>query len=140
MTDEQKLPQLIEDEPLIPQKQVIVMRTDLTMRKGKMIAQGAHASMLFLIQAAFGAKGGLAQWTRQCEWLEGGMTKVCVRVESETELLDIECRAISAGLTVYLVTDSGRTEFNGVPTKTCLAIGPNFSEDIDKITGGLKLL
>lgn len=29
-------------------KQVIVMRTDLNMRKGKMIAQGSHASIAFL--------------------------------------------------------------------------------------------
>ena len=32
-------------------KQVIVMRKDLGMRKGKMIAQGAHASMKVLLQA-----------------------------------------------------------------------------------------
>lgn len=43
-------------------------------------------------------------------------------------------------LNVSLVTDSGRTEFGGVPTKTCLAIGPNKIEEIDKITGHLPLL
>jgi PTH2 family peptidyl-tRNA hydrolase len=34
----------------------------------------------------------------------------------------------------------GKTEFNGVPTKTCLGIGPAKAEKIDKITGDLKLL
>lgn len=29
-------------------KQVIIIRTDLNMRKGKMIAQGAHASVNYL--------------------------------------------------------------------------------------------
>ena len=33
-------------------KQWIVMRTDLKMRKGKMIAQGAHASMKVLLDRA----------------------------------------------------------------------------------------
>ena len=32
-------------------KQVIVMRRDLNMRKGKMVAQGAHASMAVLLNA-----------------------------------------------------------------------------------------
>jgi len=39
-----------------------------------------------------------------------------------------------------VIVDSGLTEFHGVKTKTCLAIGPNKKEDIDKITGSLKLL
>jgi peptidyl-tRNA hydrolase len=30
-------------------KQLIVMRTDLNMRKGKMIAQGAHASIMWTL-------------------------------------------------------------------------------------------
>ena len=34
-------------------KQVIVMRTDLNMRKGKMIAQGSHASLAFLTRNGF---------------------------------------------------------------------------------------
>ena len=41
-------------------------------------------------------------------------------------------------LEVHLVTDAGLTEFNGVPTKTCIAIGPNYSEKIDEVTGHLK--
>lgn len=45
----------------------------------------------------------------------------------------------STRFNVFFITDVGRTEFNGVPTITALAIGPNKSEDIDKITGHLKL-
>lgn len=117
-------------------KQVIVMRNDLNMHKGKMIVQGAHASMMFIVQAAFkGESVDLGQWLSY-----GGMTKICVRVDSEADLEAIELKARQAGLIVHLITDAGRTEFGGVPTKTCLAIGPNDSEAIDAITGGLKLL
>lgn len=117
-------------------KQVIVMRNDLNMRKGKMVAQGAHASMLFLIQRA--ATTGLFADFEE-DWM-GHMTKICVRCDSESELVLIHDKAKEAGLTVWMVTDAGHTEFSGVPTKTCLAIGPNESESIDKITGSLKLL
>lgn len=118
----------LQNQPYL--KQVIVMRTDLNMRKGKMIVQGAHAS----IACMFGEHGNEIRG-----WLLQGMTKICVRCDSEAELLDIEAKALGAGLRVFLVTDAGRTEFNG-PTRTCLAIGPNEAEKIDAITGGLKLL
>jgi PTH2 family peptidyl-tRNA hydrolase len=45
-----------------------------------------------------------------------------------------------AGIKHHVVTDSGLTEFGGVPTKTCVAIGPDKSSKIDIITGGLELL
>lgn len=116
-------------------KQVIVMRNDLNMRKGKMIAQGAHASMMFLFQASANSEG-----VDLSDWMDAGLTKICVHVDSETELIDIYERATKAGLRVNLITDAGRTEFGGIPTKTCLAVGPNEASAIDVITGGLKLL
>ncbi len=120
-------------------KQVIVMRTDLNMRKGKMIAQGAHASMMFLSDAIrAGADPDLSH--SEVEWLWGTFTKVCVSVNSLEELERIYLEAYGAGLTVCMVEDSGLTEFHGVPTKTCLAIGPAKSSKIDAITGELKLL
>ena len=117
-------------------KQVIVMRNDLNMRKGKMIAQGAHASIAFLISRHY--RGMPSKEEEQ--WMEEGQTKICVRVDSEEHLLEIAAKAKSAGLTVHVITDAGHTEFNGVPTKTCLAIGPNEASEIDAITGDLKLL
>ena len=123
-------------------KQVIVMRNDLGMRKGKMIAQGAHASMAFLTRRMKAKKGKakLALSPAEVEWLESSFAKVCVRVNSEEELIEIMHRAGEAGLEVHLITDSGRTEFHGVATNTCLAIGPDYSDKIDPITGELKLL
>ncbi len=113
-------------------KMVIVMRKDLNMRKGKMIAQGAHAA----IGAAMLAEGS----DEYGDWLTHGTAKICVSVDSELELMAIFIQAKEAKLPVELITDSGRTEFAGVPTKTCLAIGPARADAIDKITGNLKLL
>lgn len=125
-------------------KQVIVMRTDLNMRKGKVASQASHASMAFLTKDGTIAGDNFYVTIHNSleiiNWLKGSYTKICVRVESESELDEIYRRAIEEGLLVHLIIDSGKTEFGGVPTKTCLAIGPNKSTDIDKITGHLKLL
>jgi peptidyl-tRNA hydrolase, PTH2 family len=120
-------------------KQVIAVRNDLNMRKGKMIAQGAHASIMFLVRRLCDPEGGGKDHAIQ-EWLAHGMTKICVRVDSEAELLEIAQKAQDARLTVHVITDAGHTEFAGVPTKTCLAIGPDEEGKIDAVTGKLKLL
>ena len=121
-------------------KQVIVMRKDLGMRKGKMIAQGSHASLgavlLFSKTNSF-SKSILEAYEK---WIDGTFSKICVSVDSEQELMEIYVEACKAKLPVRLITDAGKTEFHGVPTRTCLAIGPAYSEDIDKVTGKLKLL
>lgn len=113
-------------------KQVIVMRTDLGMRRGKMIAQGAHASVDVVVDHY--------PDYRIDEWLLNSAKKICVRVGSEGELLDIYDQARSSNIPAALVTDNGLTEFHGVPTNTCCAIGPDIDENIDPITGHLRLL
>ena len=119
-------------------KQVIVMRKDLNMRKGKMIAQGSHSSMAFLSHRI---KKAPFQLTPEMElWLNGSFAKIYVSVDSEQELLEIYQKAKEVNLEVHLITDNGKTEFAGVPTNTCLAIGPDLSSKIDPITGQLKLL
>jgi PTH2 family peptidyl-tRNA hydrolase len=126
-------------------KQVILIRKDLNMRRGKEIAQGSHASMAFLVeqlqrsrfdesrQQAFPVTLTGAEKT----WLCSGMAKVCLRVNSEEELLHYHQQALDAGLTSHLILDSGRTEFKGQPTHTACAIGPDESQKIDAITGKL---
>ena len=117
-------------------KQIIVMRKDLNMRKGKMVAQGAHASMAAILQSNKEIKKTPALE----EWLNGRFTKICVSVNSEEELLTVYNQAKEAGIICSLITDAGLTEFNGVPTITCAAIGPDYPEEIDPITKDLKLL
>lgn len=144
-------------------KQVIVIRKDLNMRKGKMIAQGSHASMAFItkylrVDEPFQINNTEMtgwevsvnvnnDWVRHNldpvevkDWLENSFTKVCLYVESEEELLYIHRVASNAGLYSALITDNGLTEFHGVPTNTCIAIGPHMSDRIDVVTGHLKLL
>ncbi len=123
-------------------KQVIVMRKDLNMRKGKMIAQGAHASLKVLLDAGAleGARFSLALAPGMAAWLSGRFTKVCVSVDSEAALDAVVEKARAAGVPCALVVDAGATEFHGVPTKTCCAVGPAWVDEVDAITGGLPLL
>jgi len=123
-------------------KQVIVMRKDLGMRKGKMIAQGAHASLKVLLDGGelAGETYTIHVWPAAAAWLGGRFTKVCVSVDSEAALDAIVERARTAGVPCALIVDAGATEFHGVPTKTCCAVGPAWTEDVDAITGELPLL
>lgn len=140
-------------------KQVLVWRTDLRningqkVRTGKICAQLAHASMKAILDSGKIVKTNPHEEDYSLSiditpefnpalnaWITGKFTKVCVRVDSEQELLDIYNKAEEAGLICALITDAGLTEFNGVPTITCCAIGPGYPEDIDPITSHLKLL
>ncbi len=113
-------------------KQIIVIRKDLNMRKGKMIAQGAHASVNVVVDNLDNSEVK--------QWMNGMHTKIAVSVDSEEELISIYDQAKDSGLICSMVVDSGLTEFNGVPTKTCIAIGPTTSDKLQSITGHLKLL
>jgi peptidyl-tRNA hydrolase len=110
-------------------KQVIVVNAALGLPPGKMAAQVAHGAI-----GAFLSAGR----DRQIRWLEAGMPKVVVECGSEQELLDILARAETAGLAVMLVRDAGRTVVQA-GTPTCVGIGPDLAENIDPITGSLRL-
>lgn len=124
-------------------KQVIVVRKDLAMRKGKIAAQVAHASMKFLIDNNDSERSDelvIKLTAAEATWLTGSFTKVVVGVDSEDALNDLIFRAQMSDIEVHPIIDAGRTEFNGVPTLTCAAFGPCTSEQLDKITGNLKLI
>lgn len=120
-------------------KQVIVIRKDLKMRRGKEIAQGSHASLAFITRQLQGDNRMVVLTEAEHGWLNGNFAKVTLQCDSEAELDEIAQKAKEAGVTCHVVVDSGLTEFGGVPTKTCLALGPDFAEKIDPITGHLKL-
>ena len=101
------------------------------MRRGKEVAQGAHASLKNVIENL--------DHPHVKQWLSDVFTKVVLKVGSEEELDGLIDQARSAGLVANVIIDSGQTEFNGEPTKTAGAIGPGPNEDIDKITGTLGL-
>lgn len=133
----------IEEKQVIPTKQVIIVRKDLNMRKGKIAAQVAHASMKVLLDRKTKSNSNTLsiELTDEMQsWIDNAFTKICVSVNSESELEQRYNLANELGIPAALIVDSGRTEFNGVPTKTCVAIGPAKVEDVDKITAGLPLL
>ena len=113
-------------------KQIIVMRTDLGMGVGKMIAQGAHASMK-VTQLHFNDE-------RVKSWLDGAFTKIVVEVGSEQELLKVYDKAKEHGLLVERIDDNGRTVFNNNVTLTCIAVGPDTHENLKPVTGRLRLM
>lgn len=101
------------------------------MRKGKMIAQGAHASL----EAFLKSDKSLCD-----DWLDKfAQKKIVVGCDSLAELNDIYFKAQAAGLVTVMITDRGYTEFRQ-PTETAVAIGPDWPSKIDPITEGLKLL
>lgn len=123
-------------------KQMIILRKDLNMRKGKMVAQGAHASMSVFLQCM--EKDGenliFKMDERSEPWLTGRFKKICVSVNSEEELLNLYQKAKDQGILCSLIQDAGLTEFGGVPTYTAIAIGPDTNERIESLTGHLPLL
>ena len=123
-------------------KQVIVIRKDLKMRRGKEIAQGAHASMAVLTKFMTKNKRGWFGFyppKAMEDWLDGSFRKIVVYVESEIELIAIYTKAAARGIPCALIKDNGATEFHGEKTVTCCAIGPDIDERIDEITGELTL-
>ena len=111
-------------------KQVILVRMDLKMPKGKLATQVAHAS----VEAVLGSSKEKVH-----EWYEEGMKKVTLKVADLKELQKYQREAQKQGLKTAIITDAGKTFFDK-PTVTCAAIGPDTEERIDRVTASLKML
>lgn len=131
--------------PPDPYKQVIVIRRDLKMRRGKEIAQGSHASSAWIVSLVAEAldadtrTGTVTLDAAAYAWITTSWRKVTLQVHTEAELLELHAAAEARGLRSHLVRDSGRTEFGGVPTLTALALGPDLATEIDEVTGHLPI-
>lgn len=119
--------------PEFKYKQVIVIRVDLGMSRGKIAAQAGHAA----VTAAEKARGARQRWWSG--WMEEGQRKVVVKVKSEQELVELELQARQLGLPTALIVDRGLTELPP-GTVTCVGIGPAPAEQVDKVTGNMPLL
>ena len=114
-------------------KQVIAVRTDLDMSKGKIAVQVAHGAVSSAEQTRVLKQDVWKAWFRE------GQKKVAVKVGSEEELLELRRNAISHSLPNALIRDAGMTELPP-GTITVLGIGPAKAKIIDEVTGELKLL
>lgn len=114
-------------------KQVIVVRTDIKMGKGKLAVQVAHAAV----------EGAFIVRSRERAWYDGwkfeGQAKVAVKASSLDELRELRRSAEKLGLSTAIIEDKGLTQLEP-GTTTCLAIGPGPSNLIDQVTGKLKLV
>jgi len=114
-------------------KQVIIIRSDLKMGKGKLSAQVAHAAVLAAEKAKKTRRSVYKEWTST------GQAKVVLKVNSLDALLDVQLMAETGGLITTIIEDRGLTQLPS-GTVTCIGIGPDHSSKIDRITSSLKLL
>ncbi|MEM5797974.1 MAG: peptidyl-tRNA hydrolase Pth2 [Candidatus Aenigmatarchaeota archaeon] len=110
-------------------KQVIVVRSDIKLSRGKLAAQVAHAS---LEAYKLAKKAAIRGWEKE------GAKKVILAADIK-EIRRIATLAEKLGLPVSVIKDAGRTELKP-GTLTCIGIGPAPEREIDKLTGKLKLL
>lgn len=145
--------ELTNDPDPFAYRQVIAVRKDLKMRKGKLAAQVAHTTTKFLTNSIVYVseeRGGpmghrklitISLPLKTSCWLLGDKaTKIVVGVEGKEELLALMGAAKEAGIPYQEIIDAGLTEFNGVPTLTCVGFGPALKEELDPLTGHLPLL
>lgn len=111
-------------------KQVVVVRRDLKLDKGKLAVQVAHASL--------DAYGKSEPDVRK-KWEQSGSKKVVLKVDTLKELMELHEKAREFRMPCSLIRDAGKTH---VPpgTITALGIGPCKDEELDKVTGKLKML
>jgi PTH2 family peptidyl-tRNA hydrolase len=112
---------------------VVAVRRDLEMGKGKIAVQVGHAA----VTVAEETRKQHPDWWR--EWFHEGQAKIVVKVNSESNLIDLQKSALELGLASAIIHDSGLTQVEP-GTATCVGIGPAPAELIDKITGELPLL
>jgi len=122
----------ISEESSLPvmYKQVIIVRSDLQLPKGKIAAQAAHAS----VEATLRAEASIVR-----DWRSEGMMKIACKIGSEKELYALVQQAKDVGLATAIITDAGKTVV-APGTVTCGAIGPGKEDAVDQFTDKLQLL
>lgn len=111
-------------------KQVIVVRTDLKMGKGKIAVQCCHGSVGSYKRAP---NDKIKKWENEA------YAKVVCKVSSLEDIVELKKEADRKNIPSFLVVDAGRTQLP-TSTVTVLGLGPDEDEIIDEVTGHLKLL
>lgn len=132
------------DRKFTEPKQVIVVNRNLNMPHGKLAAQVSHASLGALFECGRKNEKELhidfEKDSAVEKWVNERFTKVVLYVKSDEKLVEVYNKAKEKGLPCSLITDAGFTVFNGVPTRTCVGIGPCFPDEFIGVTDKLRVL
>jgi PTH2 family peptidyl-tRNA hydrolase len=122
----------LAEVPTVDHKMVLVVRKDLNMSVGKVAAQCSHAAIAIYKRLSTGNPKLLSDWERE------GQKKVVVSCNSESELNELEKRAVSISLPCQTIRDAGRTEIAAGSKTVLVVLGPDYI--VDQVTGTLHLL
>ena len=111
---------------------VLIVRSDLKLSSGKVVAQTGHAAVEVALIAKRKEADLLARWRSE------GARKIALKVPDEESLRYLYEKAKNSGLVTYLVKDAGHTEIPPGTFTVVGILGPRRSVDI--LVGGLSLL
>lgn len=111
-------------------KQAIIVIQSLKLPKGKLAAQAAHAAVEAVLRSS---ESKVKNWRNQ------GQKKVVLKVADQKELYRYKTKAEDWGLQTAVITDAGKTVV-APGTVTCMAIGPDEEESVDKVINDLSLM
>ncbi len=112
-------------------KMVLMIRGDIKMSKGKVLAQISHAMVSATVKA-------YTSTNIFYKWQADGEKIVILKVPNEKTLDTIINIAGKKGVPSGLIIDAGLTEVSP-GTTTVGFVGPDYDNKIDKLTGQLKL-
>ncbi|XP_033311371.1 peptidyl-tRNA hydrolase 2, mitochondrial-like isoform X1 [Bombus bifarius] len=116
-------------------KMVLVVRSDITMGKGKIAAQCAHAAVECCRQISANEE----YQQIYASWLLQGQPKIVLQISDKEKLMSLASDARKAGLIISIIKDAGKTQLKPGTTST-LGIGPGPKQLIDDLTSQLRLL
>lgn len=127
-------------------KQIIIVRKDLNMSPGKLVAQVSHGSMAFLtwfIRNNADLDGHIDTWIDKDvlhNWINGEFTKCVLQAKNKNQLLKAKTMAEELGMKegrdFWLIQDNCHTELESEEdgrTLTVIGFKPMDSKIIDKI-------
>lgn len=114
-------------------KMWLLVRKDLSISLPKAVIQSGHVFGTCMVNAYI-KNPDLVK-----EYMSHAQPKISVRVKNLNELEKCVALCREAGIEACLVTDAGRTEFDG-PTMTFGVVGPCYRENLPKRVRGLQML
>lgn len=111
---------------------VLVVRTDLKLSSGKLVAQAGHAAVEVALKARKSEADLLNRWRNE------GARKIALKIPDEDSLKQLFGEAQAAGLVSYMVKDAGHTEIPPGTLTVVGILGPRRA--VDALVGDLSLL